>query len=396
MPVWLTYLPPVFCLVFVFVFGAIVGSFLNVCIGRMPLEKSFIWPGSRCGNCLQPIRLYDNIPLLSYWLLRGKCRSCGATFSIRYFVVELLTACLFAVLFYLEIFENVHELDVIRINRHQILGGLPPWQGLVVFAFHAILMSFLLVASFCDYDRQTIPLSLTVTGTIIGLVGAIIFPWPWPYSPAGAVVPPNIPWRSPGVVIKAGLYPWPVWAIPDIPWLQPGGNWQTGLATGLAGMVAGTLMLRGVRFLFGIGMGSEYMEDAPGPEEGQSSWFGGRLVSWVGRVGGKALGLGDADLMMMAGAFLGWQPILVAFVLAVPVGMVFGLSQAAVRGHTTLPFGPALAIGVMMTCLGWRAIGPRVQSFFFDVPFVLALAGVCCVLMIGGGYLIRLVRFLRE
>jgi leader peptidase (prepilin peptidase)/N-methyltransferase len=113
-------------------------------------------------------------------------------------------------------------------------------------------------------------------------------------------------------------------------------------------------------------------------------------------VGGKALGLGDADLMMMAGAFLGWQPILVAFFVAVLPGVVMGLSQAAIRGNNTLPFGPALAIGVMMTCLGWRTIGPNVQVFFFDGPFILILAAACCVLMIGGGYLIRFIRFLRE
>ena len=73
-----------------------------------------------------------------------------------------------------------------------------------------------------------------------------------------------------------------------------------------------------------------------------------------------------------------------------------GLPQAAVKGHTTLPFGPALAIGVMITCLGWRTIGPQFQFFFFDPTLILALAGVCCVLMIGGGFLIRFVRFLRE
>ena len=116
----------------------------------------------------------------------------------------------------------------------------------------------------------------------------------------------------------------------------------------------------------------------------------------MGRIGGKALGLGDADLMMMAGAFLGWQPILVAFFMAVLPGVVIGLSQAALKGHTTLPFGPALAIGVMFTCLGWRTIGPQVQLFFFDGTLILALAAVCCVLMIGGGFLIRFVRFLRE
>jgi len=388
-------MPQVFCLVFVFVFGAMVGSFLNVCIARLPLEKSFIWPSSRCGHCLQPIRWYDNIPLISYWVLRGRCRTCGASFSIQYFSVELLTGLLFVLLFYLEIFRNVHDLDVIKSNQYMIHNGIPPWQGLVVFGFHAILMSFLLVASFCDLDRQTIPLSLTVTGTIIGLIGAVLFPWPWPYAPGGAIVPP-LPWHRMGVVIKEGLYPWPVWALPDVPWLMPGGNFQTGLATGLAGVLAGTLVLRGVRFLFGLGMGSEYMEEAPEPEEGQTSWFGGRAFSWFGRVGGKALGLGDADLMMMAGAFLGWQPILVAFFVAVLPGVVMGLSQAALRGHTTLPFGPALAIGVMMTCLGWQTIGPSVQVFFFDGPFILILAVVCGVLMIGGGYLIRFVRFLRD
>jgi leader peptidase (prepilin peptidase)/N-methyltransferase len=391
LPIWFNFLPPVFCLLFAFIFGAMVGSFLNVCISRLPLEKSFIWPGSRCGNCFQPIRWYDNIPLISYWVLRGKCRNCGAPFSIRYFIVELVTALCFVGLFYLEILENVHEYDILRAP-----AGFPPWKGLVVFGFHAILLSFLLVASVCDIDRQTIPLSLTVTGTIMGLIGAVLFPWPWPNSVVGAVQPPNMPWRRAGGVIKSGLYPWPVWDLNNVPWLQPGGNWQTGLATGLAGMLIGTLTLRFVRFFFGLGMGSQYMEDAPEVEEGQSPWFAGRWISWLGRVGGKALGLGDADLMMMAGAFLGWQPILVAFVVAVFPGVVMGLSQAAVKGHTTLPFGPALAMGVMITCLGWRTIGPHFQFFFFDGLFVLALLGVCCVLLVGGGYLVRLVHFLRE
>src|SRR5579871_5906936 len=76
-----------------FVLGAIVGSFLNVCIARLPQEKSLLWPpGSRCGHCFQPVRWHDNIPLVSYWVLRGRCRSCGATFSSRYFFVELATA----------------------------------------------------------------------------------------------------------------------------------------------------------------------------------------------------------------------------------------------------------------------------------------------------------------
>ena len=98
-----------FIFVIVFLIGASVGSFLNVCVYRLPLEKSVLWPGSRCGSCYQPIRWYDNIPLLSYWLLRGRCRDCGATFSARYFWIELLTALGFVGLFYIEVVRNVAE-----------------------------------------------------------------------------------------------------------------------------------------------------------------------------------------------------------------------------------------------------------------------------------------------
>src|SRR5207244_12084750 len=96
----------------VFVLGTIVGSFLNVCIYRIPLEKSILWPGSRCGSCLQPVRWYDNIPLLSYLLLRGRCRTCHSAFSARYFLIELLTGLCFVGLFYLEIVDNVFGISL--------------------------------------------------------------------------------------------------------------------------------------------------------------------------------------------------------------------------------------------------------------------------------------------
>src|SRR6516162_4906235 len=75
-----------------FVFGAMVGSFANVCILRIPAEESIVFPRSRCPKCKQPVRWYDNIPLISWILLRGRCRSCESPISFRYFVVELLTA----------------------------------------------------------------------------------------------------------------------------------------------------------------------------------------------------------------------------------------------------------------------------------------------------------------
>src|SRR4051812_46826913 len=98
----------IFWLFTAFLAGVCVGSFLNVVIARLPLEKSLLWPGSRCGSCYQPVRMYDNIPLLSYLVLRGRCRTCGARFSPRYLIVELVTGLGFAGLFYLEVVRNIH------------------------------------------------------------------------------------------------------------------------------------------------------------------------------------------------------------------------------------------------------------------------------------------------
>ena len=93
-------------MILAFVLGAVVGSFLNVCLHRLPRGESVFRPASRCGECLQPVRWYDNIPLLSYWVLWGRCRSCGLEFSARYFWIELLMAVGYASLFGLEVLLN--------------------------------------------------------------------------------------------------------------------------------------------------------------------------------------------------------------------------------------------------------------------------------------------------
>jgi leader peptidase (prepilin peptidase)/N-methyltransferase len=368
----------VFLLVNLFVLGTIVGSLLNVCIHRLPLEKSIIWPGSRCSHCLQAIRWYDNIPLLSYVLLRGRCRTCGTRFSVRYFLIELLTGLSFAGLFYLEVVRDVHGLDPhgIQVGRMDRLS-MPTWQAWVVFGYHALLVCFLIVASFCDLDYREIPFSITIPGTIIGLIGATLFPWPWPYpykhfgpfDPTQAVkqMPSDREWWEvdPNLGPKSGLYPWPFWG-PLPAWCGHGGNWQTGLLTGVAGALAGTLLLRAIRFLFGLGLGVE------------------------------ALGLGDADLMMMAGSFLGWQPIIVAFFIGVFAGLIFGVVQLLFRGDNMMPFGPSLAVGVVITFLCWYWIGPKVQMPLFNTFVVLSLAVLGGILMFAASYLLRITRMVRE
>jgi len=126
-----------------FCFGAIVGSFLNVCIHRMPRGHSIVHPGSKCYSCEKPVCWYDNVPLLSYILLRGKCRHCGAKFSIRYWLVELLTAFMFLWIW----------------NAY----------GVSTAVVYAIFISGLIVASFIDFEHLIIPNEITLGGVVVGV-----------------------------------------------------------------------------------------------------------------------------------------------------------------------------------------------------------------------------------
>jgi leader peptidase (prepilin peptidase)/N-methyltransferase len=342
-----------FVLVTVFLIGASVGSFLNVCAYRLPYEKSVLWPGSHCGSCFRPIRWYDNIPLLSYWLLRGRCRLCGATFSSRYFWIELATGAAFAGLFYVEVVQNLLHLPLADTRKQDILDGLIPGRLYAVFGYHAVLLGFLIAASLCDLEHMEIPLSLTMTGTVVGLIGSMIFAWPFPGDPPA--------FEGLGVRMPtAGLYPWPVWHERPA-WLSQG-RWQLGLATGLAGMAMGMLILRGIRFVFGLGRGME------------------------------GLGIGDADLMMMAGAFIGWQPILIAFFAAIVPGLILGILQIVVRGSQAMPFGPALAIGVMISLLTWPTVGAYYGILLRDATFLSIMAAIGAVMLLVMAFVLRLIR----
>lgn len=361
MPAWL----PTFMLccwhAAAFVLGACVGSCINVCVARIPMQKSMLWPGSRCSSCLQPIRGTDNIPLLSYLILRGRCRQCGAHFSSRYFFVELLTALGFLGLFHLDVIRNVNGYRVLEWHRDLIHSGVVPWEAWVIFAHHATLFSFLMIISWCDLDWREIPPSVTFTGAAVGLILAMLLPWPWPNSLAEVMQsqPEETDWRL--GQLSLGLYPWPPWT-PLPRWLNAGGNWQTGLVTGLAGLLMGTVLVRSIRFVFSAGLGKE------------------------------ALGLGDADLMMMAGSFLGWQPVIVAFFVGVLLSLPVSLLVLVVWRDNALAFGPGLAAGVLVTCLCWASIGPAVQALFFWPELLLALAVASGILMFTAAWVLRILR----
>lgn len=134
-----------------FLFGAVVGSFLNVCIHRMPREESIINPPSHCPGCNQPIRWSDNIPLLSYCLLRGKCRNCPTRISPRYVLVELLTGVLFLAI-------------LLKYGWH--------WTVPIYW----LLVAGLITSTFIDFEHYIIPNEITYGGIIAGLVFSVVHP----------------------------------------------------------------------------------------------------------------------------------------------------------------------------------------------------------------------------
>jgi leader peptidase (prepilin peptidase)/N-methyltransferase len=229
------------------VLGLIVGSFANVCIYRLPRQESVVWPGSHCPHCGAPVEWYDNIPLLSFVLLRGRCRRCAGPISWRYPVVEALTALLF-------VYSVASFGASLRAVQSMVLGTL------------------LIIVFFVDLDHFIIPNRVTYPGTVVGLL------------------------------FTAALSGW--------------GHAAIAAATAAA--------LGGVFVLINV--------------------VSARLL------GEEGMGLGDAKLAAMIGAFLGWPMGAVAILLGVFLGGAVGVCLLALRlkgRREHIPFGPALAAGAL-------------------------------------------------
>jgi leader peptidase (prepilin peptidase) / N-methyltransferase len=126
-------------------FGLIIGSFLNVCIYRIPLGKSVVFPGSGCPRCGKAIRFYDNIPVISFLLLRGKCRNCGEAISIQYPLVELMTGIAF-------------------------YSCGKAWEFTPATFVNTIFLSVVIVLVFTDFNHRILPNVLTIPGIIVGIL----------------------------------------------------------------------------------------------------------------------------------------------------------------------------------------------------------------------------------
>jgi len=134
------------------VVGAMIGSFLNVVIHRLPREQSIVFPNSTCPRCRASIRAYDNIPILSFLLLRGKCRACGARISPRYPAVEALTALLFA-----------------AVTWHDGVS--------LILAFDLAFTASMVALVFIDAEHMILPNAITYPGVLFALITRAVVPY---------------------------------------------------------------------------------------------------------------------------------------------------------------------------------------------------------------------------
>lgn len=210
---------PMYVYLVAFALGAVVGSFLNVCIHRLPRSESVVRPGSHCPACGGPIAPYDNVPILSYLLLRGRCRACHARISPRYLLIELANGIGYSVILW-------------RFG----LG----WPA----AVYAVLFSALLVITVIDLSHQIIPDAITLPGIGLGvLCAATVLPVSLADSVLGGLVGGGLlwvlAWASPYLFGKEGM------GGGDIKLLAMIGvflGWKPALLTVMVGALVGSVV----------------------------------------------------------------------------------------------------------------------------------------------------------
>lgn len=281
-----------------FVIGLLFGSFLNVCIERLPRGESIASPRSRCNSCGKQIRWYDNVPLASYVLLRGRCRDCKQRISVRYPLIELAFGVWLLLCF---------GRQIVARNFLHCWGepfGTSDVNAILTALICATLGFLLLGLAVMDWRTHKLPDAFTITGTFIGLF----------------------------LVCVQAVF------------LQPGQDeiklqHQVDINSAGAGKNMGNVFLTGPEHLvFGrlLAVVSAYL----------LLWG----IRWIYRKVRKrdGLGLGDAKLLAMIAAFLGFAPSLVALFVGVLLATVYGvwlLARGRGNAMTRLPLGTFLCIG---------------------------------------------------
>ena len=349
-------IPQWIVLIWLFTFGAVVGSFLNVCIYRIP-QHDHLWtqltgltnPPSSCPFCKRRILARDNIPILGWLILWGRCRFCRHSIPPRYALIELFNGLLWVVLYIAIVPAGFSATEA----ESCLWSPLSPLTGTGIrtgeqfeFLLHAqyfyylVLVEALLVATFIDFDLQIIPDAATIPAMLIGIVGAVLIgsPHPWPL------------WFQSTSVLQTLAVGAPL----SIPAWQAAHPHLHGLASSLAGIVVG----------------------------GGVIWILRLVGNWVWQR--EVMGFGDVILMGLIGSFLGWQPTLLVFFVAPFCGLIATLITCVVRRsfHTgEIPYGPYLSLAALLVILFWRSYFSQFENLFALGPLLLVMALVMVVLL---------------
>jgi leader peptidase (prepilin peptidase)/N-methyltransferase len=391
--------------VFAFCFGACAGSFLNVLVWRLPTGQSVVTPPSRCPVCGHRLSWHENLPILGWMLLRGRCKACSTKISVQYPLVELLVAVLFAlafVMFYAPLDRGPGDVFRDAGSPWWHLQGFPrSWAAFVVVV---ILISGLVAMTIVDAKTMLIPVEIPTAVTIVAFVGWTVqgflpearnlrdyLPLPaasWPVA-FGAV----------GMLIGLGVSRWLV-ATGRL--RQSFSDWYDHVKEGddgsaypharremfveLAFLLPG-FAGAGVGCLLGawLGFGSSEPVCQPMTLLGGSmlGWVVGGGLVWAVRIigslafGREAMGLGDVHLQAAVGAALGWKVALLAFFVAVFLALAWALAALLLGRFSRFfrrefPFGPHLAAAAILFVV---ARGPVVASIDGCYGGLMALIG---------------------
>ena len=344
-----------------FALGAVVGSFLNVCIYRLPLDLSVNKPRrSFCPSCRKQLAWWQNIPLFSWPVLRGKCAHCGARIAFRYFAVELLTALLFLVVW-----------------------KTFPWEIAIAYWF---FVSLLVAATFIDFEHFIIPDEITIGGTIAGIVACGIVPELMATHARGPALLTSALSAALGylvlwVVLEAGKKVFGKKKIQlDAPtpfsWTRRGDDAdfvvgeEQGLWSDYFARESDQLILHcdqatvGDRDLGRADLRFHYNRITLPNEE--ISLDALDTISGIVReleIPREAMGRGDLKFLACIGAFLGWRAVLFSVFAGSLVGSVVGLVTLIIGKRVwsaKLPFGPYLALGGLI----WMFFGEPLVRWY--------------------------------
>lgn len=363
-------------LAFLFLLGSILGSLLNVCVYRLPERETFwgalrylVYPPSHCPRCQQRILMSDNIPILGWLKLRGRCRSCHLRISPRYPLIELLTAVLFVLLYCCEVPPDWTPSLQQSVLFHP-LGpqGTPgsAWLSPVAilrwrYAFHTVLIFALLTATFIDFDLRIIPDTVTLPAMAVGVLGNWLL---------GQVYIVPVWFQDTTAVSYAEMYrmlfeslsggqPLPGWLawwfeLKGAPaWVSLHPHWH-GLLVSLAGILVG----------------------------GGVVWAVRAVGYWALRR--EAMGFGDVMLMAMIGSFVGWQPVLLVFFLAPLCALLVTAVTWLSRREREIPYGPYLSLATLIMLVSWKWIWPPVEERFFALGPLLPVVAGLMLAVLGG------------